>query len=178
MQFTWYEFGNRKILRSLLKIARISLKRVSTDWNNSLFDINLIGFQARLTSHNSPYIPNVEFFTSDELSRCDWYTLPPKMRRMYALLLSDTQNPVELSSYACITSERETSKRVSNSRIHSKMYTFQFINFPIDSQNSLFILFDISKLWAIDDLFEFGQKKVYTTIEFRTNLLYSGFSFG
>lgn len=49
---------------------------------------------------------------SDELSGCDWYLLPIEMQRMYAIFLSDTQNPVKMESFANILCERETSKTV------------------------------------------------------------------
>lgn len=66
---------------------------------------------------------------SDELSRCDWYSLPTEMQRMYAFFLSDTQHPVKFSSYAGITCERETSKMVLTFGINLKIYAFQFIIF-------------------------------------------------
>lgn len=48
----------------------------------------------------------------EELSLCDWYLLPTKVQQMYMVFLSDTQNPIKMSSYANITSERETFKKV------------------------------------------------------------------
>lgn len=50
---------------------------------------------------------------SNELSICDWYSLPIEVQRMYVISLSDTQNPIKMSSYANITCERDTSKKVS-----------------------------------------------------------------
>lgn len=49
-----------------------------------------------------------------ELYRCDWYALPIELRRMYLVFLSDTQNPIAISSYGGIRCERETSKKVSD----------------------------------------------------------------
>lgn len=47
-----------------------------------------------------------------ELSRCDWYSLSVEMQRIYLIFLSDTQNPMKVSSYGNITCERETFKTV------------------------------------------------------------------
>lgn len=58
---------------------------------------------------------------SDELNRCDWYLLAVELQRQYTIFLSDTQNPIKIWSYANITCERETSKRVlffSNAQSH------------------------------------------------------------
>lgn len=48
----------------------------------------------------------------EELERCDWYALPIKMQRMYMIVLSDTQNPIEMYTYGGIVSNRETIKKV------------------------------------------------------------------
>lgn len=47
---------------------------------------------------------------SDDLSRCDWHLLSLEMRRNYVIFL--TQRSANLLSYATITCERETSKKV------------------------------------------------------------------
>lgn len=60
---------------------------------------------------------------SDELSQCNWFTLSTKMQRMYVLFLSDTQNEIKLMSFAGITCERETLKKVAVS--HVQIYTIQ-----------------------------------------------------
>lgn len=60
-------------------------------------------------------INQVDVF-SDELGQCDWYLLTIELQRMYAIFLSDTQNPMEILSYADITCERDTSKKVSTAQ--------------------------------------------------------------
>lgn len=49
---------------------------------------------------------------SDEIDKLDWYLLSIKLRQMYVLFLLDTQNPMKVLSYANITFERETFKKV------------------------------------------------------------------
>lgn len=73
---------------------------------------------------------------SNEFRQCDWYLLPIEMRRMYMIFLLDTQNPIRLLSYANITCERETSKKVFISLTHipinayspTYIFIFQMIN--------------------------------------------------
>lgn len=49
---------------------------------------------------------------SEELEQCDWHLLPIEIQRMYIIFLSDSQQPVMMSSYGGIMCERETSKKV------------------------------------------------------------------
>lgn len=48
----------------------------------------------------------------EELRKCEWYLLPIEMQRMYTILLSDTQNPIQMCSYGGIVCNRDTLKRV------------------------------------------------------------------
>lgn len=48
----------------------------------------------------------------DKLSECDWYLLPIEMQQMYIIFLSNIQNSLKMLSYADITCERETLKKV------------------------------------------------------------------
>lgn len=48
----------------------------------------------------------------DNLQRCDWYKLPFKMKRMYLIFLSDTQQSKNITTYANILNTRETFKKV------------------------------------------------------------------
>lgn len=50
----------------------------------------------------------------DTLGQCDWYALPIELQIMYTTFLSETQNPVNISSYGGIVCGRETSKKVFN----------------------------------------------------------------
>lgn len=49
---------------------------------------------------------------NDELNRCDWYLLSIELQRMFVVFLLDTQNPIKMLSYANISCERETFKKV------------------------------------------------------------------
>lgn len=48
----------------------------------------------------------------DELEQCNWYTLPIKMQQLYIIFLADTQNSINITSFAGIECTRETSKKV------------------------------------------------------------------
>lgn len=54
----------------------------------------------------------------NELSQSDWYLLSIAMQRMYVIFLLDTQNPVEMLSYANIPCGRDTLKKVVHCMIH------------------------------------------------------------
>lgn len=49
----------------------------------------------------------------DELVRCNWYKLSIKLRQMYLIFLSDTEQPMNIVSYGGIQCTRETSKNVN-----------------------------------------------------------------
>lgn len=44
---------------------------------------------------------------------CEWDNLPIELQRMYLILLSDTQQPKNIQTYAGILCTRETFKQVS-----------------------------------------------------------------
>lgn len=71
----------------------------------NLFNFLLCESGARMTSQ-------LETF-DEKFSQCDWYLLPIELKQMYTIFLSDTQNSIKLTSYAGITCERNTSKKVS-----------------------------------------------------------------
>lgn len=55
----------------------------------------------------------IEFEMFEEnLNQCDWYTLPIEMQQMYMIFLSNTQSPIQMSSYGGIVCDRETLKKV------------------------------------------------------------------
>lgn len=81
---------------------------------------------------------------SEELSRCNWYSLPIKMQQMYMIFLSDTQNPMKILSYANITCERDTTKKVCALQ---SIQTVKFTHFncsSLDYQQCVFIFYDDS----------------------------------
>lgn len=47
----------------------------------------------------------------EELNRCEWNELSIEMRRMYLIILSDTQQSVNIKSYAGIACTRDTLKK-------------------------------------------------------------------
>lgn len=57
------------------------------------------------------YINQFEGF-EEEVTRCDWYSLPIDLQRIYMIFLTDAQNPIFLSSFGDIECNRDTSKRV------------------------------------------------------------------
>lgn len=71
----------------------------------------MIGFVFILCEPGAIMTKQFEEF-EDELSKCYWYLLPIKMQPMYMVLLSYTQNPVNISTFVGITCDRETSKKV------------------------------------------------------------------
>lgn len=54
----------------------------------------------------------------EELARCNWYALPIEMQRIYALFLSDSQHPIEMTGYGGITCDRDTAKRVNQLNVY------------------------------------------------------------
>lgn len=46
------------------------------------------------------------------LYQCDWYTLSIEMQKMYMIFVSNTQNPISVSTYGDILCERERMKKV------------------------------------------------------------------
>lgn len=52
-----------------------------------------------------------------ELEQCNWYGFSIRMQRLYVFFLLDTQQPVNIQSYAGIQCTRDTFKNVIN--IHS-----------------------------------------------------------
>lgn len=48
----------------------------------------------------------------EELSRCDWYSIPIEIQRIYLIFLSDTQQPKIIQSYGGIACTRDTCKKV------------------------------------------------------------------
>lgn len=48
----------------------------------------------------------------DELCKCDWYSLPVKLQRLYLIFLLDTQQPKRIQSYGGIVCSRKTFKKV------------------------------------------------------------------
>lgn len=61
---------------------------------------------ARMTNRFEAY--------NDELNRCNWFCLTIKMQRIYMIFSVDTQNPAKMLSYADITCERKTTKKVTH----------------------------------------------------------------
>lgn len=107
--------------------------------------IFVITFYIFILSEPGTKITNQFLGFCDEFDRCDWYLLPISIQRMYLVFLSDTQHPIMMHSYANITCERETSKKViqfvwKNSNWH---FVLQLHHFP-DHQHGLFILYDTS----------------------------------
>lgn len=67
-----------------------------------------------LCEHGARLIHQFEVFDS-ELGQCPWYMLSTRMQQMYAIFSIETQNPIKVSSYVIVISERETSKKVFSS---------------------------------------------------------------
>lgn len=54
-----------------------------------------------------------EFNTiNDEFYRCRWYLLPAQMRRVFWMILANTQQPVVIEGYGNVSCMRETFKKV------------------------------------------------------------------
>lgn len=51
-----------------------------------------------------------------DLWQCNWYLFPIEMRRLLALVMSNTQNPATLFSYGNFECTRDTFKRVINKK--------------------------------------------------------------
>lgn len=61
-------------------------------------------------------IKQFEMF-EEEFDRCNWYTLPSKLQRIYLMFLLDTHKPKTIQSYGRIVCSRETYKKVIIQRI-------------------------------------------------------------
>lgn len=59
------------------------------------------------------YMTNKFGLFNNELEQCKYYLLPIKMQKLYLIFSTDTQRPINLTSYGNILCDRDTSKRVS-----------------------------------------------------------------
>lgn len=87
---------------------------------------------------------------SNELSRCNWISLSIKMRRMYLVFLLDSQNPMKIRSYANITCERKTFKKVVWFQQCECAFSDSKFLFS-DYQSRIFILHDNASIQSIND---------------------------
>lgn len=52
----------------------------------------------------------------NELTDCEWYALSIEMQKLYMIFLTDTQNAIEISTYGNIICNRDTCKKVFDSK--------------------------------------------------------------
>lgn len=133
ISISWVYTVRYDIFRNKCKNVSFSFAFISKwDDDSDLFEfaaifimlINVNSFTLSLCEPGTKMITEFDIF-GEELGRCGWYSLPIELQQMYMVFLSDTQHPIQISTYGGITCTRETMEKVTRSNNTWQLHTWE-----------------------------------------------------